>query len=516
MSNSETSQQNTVISKDALTGLEDEILQKKRKTPVKLIFALIAVSVFYAGFNLSLFFDTVMLKSYLCAPQVFNCPINLDGTYKLTSQLTSATSAFNITKAAGTLFFMVSLIVGGAYSDDLRTRFGNRVPMIFIGAIVSGLGYILLPIIVVGSDPTIVMIMGIIDYAIIYTGMGVALAPEYALISELFTKEERGLVGMGFAGIGLIGTVCGIIIQSEFYSPFQTTPNFINWYFIGLFVGLFIIILGVITSVLTPKYNPPFPGDGTIKDIIATPRYLFQMGGSSGSNNDFLLMFIVGILWGGGAFLISLGLPDYVDSLRGLTGSTVTIEKQTLLIILGVSAALFAGPVGIVIAKLGKIKSGIAGSILLGFFTFMIGQTFVRSDVPIILLTLIAGVGVIFITAVNISLPADLVPRGKEAQFMGLFSVAANIMAPLAGAGASVILNDAPNITEGYASVFLITTIFYFGAVFILLFMHYEDQLEGEYQTYYRRYLIMKGFVSDKTRFAALKVSSSLKMKKTR
>lgn len=517
MSQDDSTAQSKEIAKDELTGLEDEILlnQKKPKTKLKLLFVLVAVSVFYAGFNLSLFFDTVLLKAYLCAPHVFNCPIESDGAYLPTHQLTMASSVFNIMTATGAFFFMMFLIIGGAYSDNLRTRFGNRAPMILIGSFIAGFGYMILPIIVVGNNQTFVMIMGMACYAIVYIGMGSALAPEYALISELFTKEERGLVGMGFAGIGLLGTVTGIIVQAIFFIPNASNPPAIDWYALSFFAGFFIFVLGIITSILTPKVNPAFPGDGVWKNVLATPKYLFQRGESEVKGNDFLLMFIVGILWGGGGFLISIDLPDYVDALRGLN-TGVTIEKQTLLIIFGLSAAFFAGPVGIFITKLGKIKSGIAGSIILGFFTFLAGQEFARNDTSILLLAFMAGAGLIFITAVNISLPADLVPRGKEAQFMGLFMVAANVMAPLAGVLAGIIIHNSPDIIDGYSTIFLMATLLYFGAVFILLFMHYEDQLEGEYQTYYRRYLIMKGYVSDKTRFAALKVSSSLKLKKNR
>ena len=81
---------------------------------------------------------------------------------------------------------------------------------------------------------------------------------------------------------------------------------------------------------------------------------------------------------------------------------------------------------------------------------------------------------------------------------------------------AGVLAVNQKNILNGYATIFLLTTLIYFVAVFILAFMHYEQQLEGEYQMYYRRYLLFKGYVSDKTKFAALKVSSSLRFKKGR
>jgi MFS family permease len=492
---------NKQIEKDSLTGLEDEILQKKKKSPLKLIFTIISIAMFFGAFNLTIFFDTVLLGKFLCSPDVYACTF-LEGDPALLSQ----SKTFSIIRTVSSIAFMISLVVGGAISDDIRSRFGNRVPMILFGSIIAGIGYILLPIFVRGNNEFYIIIISILIYIMIYTGLGFGLAPDYALISELFTKEERGWAGLGFAGVGLVGTVIGLILQI----------TQINWILTGFLAGITIIILGSLTFIGTPKINPPFPADGTISDILATPRYLFEMGAGNNANKDFLLMFIVGILWGGGGYIIANNLPIFVDTLTAAVDLGVNIESANLLLIMGVAGALFAGPVGVVISKLGKVRSGMIGSIILGFFTFMLAQSFSWSDYPIYFLSILAGLGTIFITAVNVSLPADLVPRGKEGQFMGLFTVAANLLSPLVGILATFILGSSTNVRSGYSSIYLLSTLIYFGAVFILAFMHYEQQLEGEYQMYYRRYLIFKGYVSDKTKFAALKVSSSLRFKKGR
>ena len=100
---------------------------------------------------------------------------------------------------------------------------------------------------------------------------------------------------------------------------------------------------------------------------------------------------------------------------------------------------------------------------------------------------------------------------------MGLFIIAVNLLTPFVGTMATLILaTNTDNVLIGFSSIFLITTVIYFFAVFILAFMHYESQLESEYQLYYRRYLLFKGYVSGKSRSAALKVSSSFRIKKRR
>ena len=495
----------TDIPKDSLTGLEDEILQKKPKGSIKLVYTIIAISLFFAAFNLTIFYKTFLLIRLLCSPAIFSCTSD-------PSQTGIANTSHLIMIVTSTIAFMFALVVGGAISDDIRSRFGNRVPMILFGAIIAGLGYVVLPIILVGNNIIYIMVVGNIIYIIINIGLGFALAPDYALISELFIKEERGWVGLGFAGIGLGGTLIGYGLQEV-----SNINTYSAWVTTGLLSGIIIIFLGLMTFILTPKYNPPFPADGTIKDIVATPRYLFEMGSGNSANRDFLFMFIIGILWGGGGFIIDTDFSILLNTLLLDKSFNLTVDPANLLLMIGISGALFAGPVGIVIAKLGKVRSGMIGSIMMGFFTFMISQSFMWSDTPIIAISLVLAVGTIFITAVNVSLPADLVPRGKEGQFMGLFIIAANLLAPIVGLiAAGVLAINQENTLNGFSTIFILTTLIYFAAVFILAFMHYEEQLEGEYQLYYRRYLLFKGYVTDKTKFAALKVSSSLRFKKSR
>lgn len=522
MSEEGTTNSNTEVAapKDSLTGLEDEILQKKPKSKIKLIYTILAISLFFGAFNLTIFFNNFLLPDYLCSPLVFTCKV---GVTNNSGAMASEAQVFSIIRTVATIAFMISLVVGGAISDDIRSRFGNRVPMIILGALIAGIGYASVPVLVRGNNYWLVLVLGSLIYIVIHIGLGFALAPDYALISELFTKEERGWAGLGFAGIGLIGTMIGYALQdvakpgtnpAQGPAPALAAAN-VAWITTGFIAGGVIIFLGLLTFIMTPKYNPPFPADGTVSDILATPRYLFEMGSGNSANRDFLLMFIIGILWGGAGYIIDTYLASFLKAMKD--NGFITLDPANLLIIIGISAAILAGPVGYVISKLGKIKSGMLGSLMLGFFSFMVAQTFIWANNPLYALAFIAAAGTIFITAINVSLPADLVPRGKEGQFMGLFIIAANLLAPFAGGAATLISIQYKNdVLGGYSTLFLIPTMLYFIAVFILAFMHYEDQLESEYNLYYRRYLLFKGFVSDKTRFAALKVSSSLRFKKSR
>ncbi|MFV2015550.1 MAG: MFS transporter [Candidatus Heimdallarchaeota archaeon] len=367
--------------------LEKELLkQPESKTTFQIVKTVLAISMFFGGFNLTILLDTIFLGKYLCSPAIFACTGEIGDIGG-----SNATFVYSALKTVSVIVFMFALIIGGAISDDLRTRFGNRVPMIMFGATIAGIGYMIFPWFVRGNEPTTVLLLGSINYLFIYTGLGFALAPEYALISELFTKEERGWAGLGFAGIGLIGTVLGVVLQILFIDPFEKAlipkPELIPWTTIGLIAGILIIFLGALTFIATPKKNPPFPSDGVVQDIINTPKYLFQLGSGNDANKDFLLMFVVGILWGGGGFVIASYLPELLKNL--VSSDYTNIDPTSLLFIMGISGAIFAGPVGILIAKLGKVKSGMTGSLVLGFFTFMLAQSFSWNDNFIFILAII-------------------------------------------------------------------------------------------------------------------------------
>ena len=98
--------------------LEDE---PKKKNIILVLLLGIIIGLAFTAINLGVFFDATLLDPYLT-------DIYKKQGITVTSQAQFAFTAF---KAINTMFFLVSLIVGGVLSDHIRTRFGNRLSIIF-------------------------------------------------------------------------------------------------------------------------------------------------------------------------------------------------------------------------------------------------------------------------------------------------------------------------------------------------------------------------------------------------
>ena len=105
---------------------------------------------------------------------VFNCPTGVNNTV----QSGMESIVYNVIVVISTIGFMGAFVVGGAKSDDIRYKFGNRVPMILLGAIIAGIRCVIFPILTIGSNMSYIMIIGSIIFVNINIGLGFALAPD--------------------------------------------------------------------------------------------------------------------------------------------------------------------------------------------------------------------------------------------------------------------------------------------------------------------------------------------------
>ncbi len=418
---------------------------------------------------------------------------------------------YSLSMASGSLGLLSSVIVMGAWSDDFRSRFGNRVPFILVGSIGAGFLLLLAPLLIAPWNAFVVvpLIMGLVNVA-----LGAAISPHGALLSELFTRKERGWVGLVLAAAATVGTGLGLFTLGSFTA---SGNPFLAW---GT-SGVAIILGSMLTFFLIPKTNPPFPPrDSVVKDIINTPKYLIFFG-----KGDYGYLFIVQLFWG----LAIAGITHYAvpyiiefvktsEILRGLDEAAArdlahSYANMTLLTV-GITASILAAPVGIFISKYGKVRTAIIGTSIYAIFCILLameaeyyatlreiviyesGNFLVHGGVlSILLVAILGGVGAIFITSVQLSLPADLVPEGKEAQFMGINLTAHSLSKPFLAVLAAYVFASQSTTTffgfemEGYQVIFLIAGMSMFVALLSLFAISYEKMLLREYYRYYKRYL---------------------------
>ena len=114
-------------------------------------------------------------------------------------------------------------------------------------------------------------------------------------------------------------------------------------------------------------------------------------------------------------------------------------------------------------------------------------------------LIIVNGLGTVIISTVSIPLSADLVPRGKEGQMMGIIIITTNILSPTSSLLVGLALGQQSDLFASYISVFIFVAFFYVIPIPFLLFMKYDKWLESQYWEFYHRYLRYRGIISKPT-----------------
>jgi MFS family permease len=275
---------------------------------------------------------------------------------------TGADTIFSYSTAAGSIGLLITVIIGGAYSDDFRSRFGARVPFILGGCLLAGLMILFLPIAgEIFPNSSLIVVFPILFF-LLYVGLGLGSSPANALISELFTKDQRGWVGLSLAGFATVGSFSGVILLRVITDRYGTTSMF-------TVTAILFWVCGGIIFFLVEKVNPPFdPIDPTILDIRRTPKYLISFGG-----RDFTKMLAVQSLWGFAVASVSVYLIIHLstDAAIAVLGEG---NEGIVLIITGIVAAIAAIPAGLIIQRVGKVKIAMIGSIVYAGYCFGMGS----------------------------------------------------------------------------------------------------------------------------------------------
>ncbi len=482
----EESEGDSPADKMTLTLLTTKFLRETR-TSFEKIRNVIALGIYAAASGIIIaFIIAYFSKSYL------------EESLQLSREVAEAIFSYSI--AAGSVGFLAIVIVGGAFSDDYRSKYGHRAPFILLGCLLSGFMLLLTPIIAGSFAGTayedLMYILFPLCFFIIYIGLGLATSPFGALLSELFTKEQRGWVGLVLAGFAILGSSIGLVFLDKIAALLFTLSetlqlNFLLEFGLFLFPALTIIIAGVLTFILVEKANPPFaPLDSTINDIKKTPSYI-MLGGS-----DFGKMFFVQSFWGFAAETVSIYLFIHLTTSNSPISSE---EAPIVLLLVGVASAIMAIPAGLFIQKFGKVKTAIVGSLIYSGFCFLLAGMEIGDYYSLILIiAAFGGFGAVFIESVRVSLPADLVPEGKEAQFMGINKFGATWTMPLVAIVGGFLLTALVGWSySATAIMFGLAGLATLAATILLFLISYEKMLRTEYNKFYKRYLTARGFLED-------------------
>jgi MFS family permease len=214
------------------------------------------------------------------------------------------------------------------------------------------------------------------------------------------------------------------------------------------------VIFGVsalITSLLIPKTNTLEKSNVKVTDIWKIPQTIWRLGGK-----NWILLLIVGCFWGFSSHLVETSI---VDSLVKRFNIMDTKASLTTNILMGGYIILFLLPL---IWSTNKIKYKWTSIITSGIYClFCILLAILPKFNWIYFIVLFGGIGNILLSTLQIALPANRVPKGKEASFLGIFFVFGTILKPVATLIQGLILenkeaNTNVGIFGGYPWVFLI------------------------------------------------------------
>ncbi len=152
--------------------------------------------------------------------------------------------------------------VVGTLSDKTWTRFGRRIPYLFIGAAVAVAVMCLLPNAgSLGLEFSMVMIFGLLMLMLLDTSINMAMQPFKMLVGDMVNERQKGKAYSIQSFLCNAGSVVGFIFPYVFawiglknVAPEGVVPDTVIWSF---YIGAAILIVCVIYTTLKVREWPP-------------------------------------------------------------------------------------------------------------------------------------------------------------------------------------------------------------------------------------------------------------------
>ena len=150
----------------------------------------------------------------------------------------------------------------GKWSDNTWTRFGRRIPYLFIGALVAVLVMCMLPNAgSFGFGVGAAMIFGLISLMFLDTSINMAMQPFKMMVGDMVNEKQKGLAYSIQSFLCNAGSLVGYLFPFIFtaigiasIAPEGEIPDSVKWSF---YIGAIILILCVIYTTVTVREMPP-------------------------------------------------------------------------------------------------------------------------------------------------------------------------------------------------------------------------------------------------------------------
>lgn len=344
---------------------------------------------------------------------------------------------------AGAAVSLVANPLFGTFSDRTTSRFGRRVPWVFIGALLGTIGLVGL-----AGAPTVAAMTAL--WCLVQLGCNGALAATTAAIPDRVPIRQRGSIG----GLASMGTVAGILVGAAIAAV--VAGNYSVGFLIcagALGAGMIPYLFFANDPVLAADEKPPFTWGNFAKGFWISPRRY----------PDFVWAWITRFLVNVGNHLVTLYLLFFLSDAVGYEKPEIGVLILTgiyavLTLITAVIGGKWTDRVGrrkpFVIASSAIIA---LAALILAFFPTWAGA---------ITGAAVLGIGYGVYLAVDFALLTQVLPsaasRGKD---MGVINVANSLPQVIA----PIIAFPLVAYLGGYVTLYVVAAIIgLLGAVFVV------------------------------------------------
>jgi len=412
---------------------------------------LITIGIFSFGYNF------ITTAEYVHFREIFEAA-NFTSSLQISILLATAIASF-----------CLGIIIGGIVNDSMRTKYGQRAPAILFGGLVASIFFLSIPLVTefVNNTKTAFILLLLI-FIFSNLGLGIAFAPWIALVPDLFTKEERTYAGIAINIFSAVGAIVSLLLFS------YLIDNNLSW-IIWLVIGSVFLFSVLLTIKLIPKTNPEFEIRLNFKEVINTPKQMITLGGKS-----WIVILLVSLCWSFGSHLIETGVVDSLIERFQVTDMKASLASN---ILMGGYVVILFIPLILLMRKIKNVYSSIIASVI--YCVFCLALALMPNFNVIYYIIMFGAASNLLLSTMQIVLPVDFVPKGKEASFLGMFFVFGTITKPIATLIQGILIENKEayiGLTNfgGYPWTFIIAAFVFLVAIILLLTITKADCLELE------------------------------------
>lgn len=310
-----------------------------------------------------------------------------------TYNVSNSKAALLITMGSFTGIFVQYL--SGLLSDRSNFKMGRRKPFMIIGSIVTTIAMCAMPF---SRSYWMLFVIAFLFYFSLNFYQG----PYYSLIPETVDESQLGLANGFSKVVSVLGGAFIFVIGPKLWessSPLNKNHG------LAFFVSAFLGILTVVVTILLVKEKKISKEKTQLK--LAFDFYKFPS-----AMKLFFAIFFIYMGYGG----ITPFFVKYCVHNLSLSENTASFS----LLLLTITGAIFAYPLGVLSDKIERKKVMLFGTII--FVVALIFGFFVVQASGLYIMMGFMGIGFIAIQVTSYSILAEVVPPERLGEFMGIFN----------------------------------------------------------------------------------------------